>query len=391
MFKFSIKNLLTRKTKFLMTTIAIIISTLIIMFSFNISGQVNDGIISTASYYDIVIGAPGSSTDLVMSTMFFTGTTSNTVNSEVYEELKSNKNVKEIVPFATGDNYKGSLIVGTEKIFISNKTLKEGTYFEDPYEIVLGYNVAKQNNISVGDKIVGSHGVSEDTHSHENSPYTVVGIMEKTHTAYDNALFTKTESVWKTHENHEEHEEHENEEEHKHEYTAILVKTSNPANALNLINDLNKKAGVLAVNPSTVLRDLLNSIDLVKNIVYILCGVIAVMSFIIIYMITLMMMQDVKKDVLLMRLLGLQRKNITGIILIQNCIVGIIGVVIAFVFTRISLLLINSITESFGIIMNYAQIYKEEYIIMLVVMVVSLIPTIISLSKMFRRSLEDEK
>ena len=77
---------------------------------------------------------------------------------------------------------------------------------------------------------------------------------------------TKTESVWKTHEN---HEEHESEGEHKHEYTAILIKTSNPANALNLINDLNKKAGVLAVNPSTVLRDLLNSIDLVKNIVYI--------------------------------------------------------------------------------------------------------------------------
>ena len=57
MFKFSIKNLLTRKAKFLMTAIAIIISSLIIMFSFNVAGQINDGVISTASYYDIVIGA----------------------------------------------------------------------------------------------------------------------------------------------------------------------------------------------------------------------------------------------------------------------------------------------------------------------------------------------
>ena len=232
-------------------------------------------------------------------------------------------------------------------------------------------------------------GVSESAHSHENTPYTVVGILEKTHTAYDNTLFTKTESVWKTHEHHDEHEENEHEE--HHDYTAILVKTTNPGIALNMISELNKRGGVLAANPSTVLRDLLNSIDLVKNIVYVLCGVIAVMSFVIIYMITLMMMQDVRKDVSLMRLLGLQRKNIMGIIFFQNIIVSIIGVIVAFGLTRVALLLTNNITASVGIVMNYSKIYSEEYLIMLAVIVISMIPTFISLKKMFERSLEDEK
>jgi len=148
---------------------------------------------------------------------------------------------------------------------------------------------------------------------------------------------------------------------------------------------------VLAVNPSTVLRDLLNNIDLVKNIVYILCAVIGVMSFVIIYMITLMMMQDVKKDVLLMRLLGLQRKNISGIIFIQNIIVSVIGVIVAFIFTRLALLLTNNITASVGIVMNYSKIYSEEYLIMIAVIIISLIPTFVSLLKTFERSLEDEK
>ena len=389
MFRFSIKNLLTRKAKFLITTIAIIISTLIIMFSFNVAGQINDGIISTASYYDIVVGANGSTTDLVMSTMFFTGTTTDTINSEIFDELKENKNVKEIVPFATGDNYKGKLIVGTEKSFLVSKTLTIGTYFEEPFEIVLGYNVAKENGLDIGDKVIGSHGVSESAHPHENIPYTVVGILEKTYTAYDNTLFTKTDSVWEMHEEHE-HDEEEHEE-HKHNYTAILVKTNNPSSALNLISELNQKGGVLAVNPSTVLRDLLNNIDLVKNIVYILCAVIGIMSFVIIYMINLMMMQDVKKDVNLMRLLGLQRKNIMGIIFIQNIIVSIIGVVKAFGFTRLSLILVNTITASVGIVMNHSKVYSEEYIIMIAVIIISLIPIFVSLSKMFKRSLEDEK
>lgn len=394
MFKFAIKNLLTRKSKFFMTTVAIIISTLIIMFSFNVASQINDGIISTASYYDVVVGANGSSTDLVMSTMFFTGTTTDTISSEIYNELVINRDVKEIVPFATGDNYRGNLIVGTEKAFLGNKDFKEGTNFENAFEIVLGYNVAKENNLSVGDKLIGSHGVSETAHSHESTPYTIVGILDKTHTAYDNTLFTKTNSVWESHEdhNHEEHEsEVEEENEYVHNYTALLVKTKNPSSALNLISELNKKGGVLAANPSIVLRELLNNVDLVKNIVYILCAVIGVMSFVIIYMINLMMMQDVKKDVLLMRLLGLQRKNISGIIFIQNILVSVIGVVIAFLFTRLSLILINNITASVGIVMNYSKIYMEEYLIMIAVILISLIPTFISLAKMFERSLEDEK
>lgn len=396
MINFAIKNLLTRKSKFLITTIAIIISTLIIMFSYNLARQLNDGIISTASYYDVVVGADTSSTDLVMSTMFFTGTATETIGEEIYDELKNNKDVKEVIPFATGDNYMGGLIVGTESSFLREKNFESGNNFSKAFEIVLGHNVAEKNGLKIGDKIIGSHGVAESSHSHENNPYTVVGILQKTYTAYDNTLFTKTDSVWETHEEHEEHEENEeheehDEHEHKHEYTAILVKTKNPSEALNLMNELNKKVGILAVNPSTVLRELLENIDFVKNIVYVLCAVIGVMSFVIIYMINLMVMQDVKKDVLLMRLLGLQRKNISKIILFQNGVISILGVFVAFLLTRISLILVNNITTSMGIVMNYTKVYVQEYLIMIVVIIISLIPAFISLWKMFERSLEDEK
>ena len=400
MLKFSIKNLLTRKAKFIMTAIAILVATLIILFTFNVAGQINDGIIGTATYYDVVIGSAGSSTDLVMSTMFFTGTSTDTIDSEIYEELKSNKNVKEVIPFATGDNYKSSQIVGTSAELLKEKALKNGNYFSEAFEIVVGYEVAKENNLNVGDKLVGSHGISESSHSHDESPYTIVGILDKTYTAYDNALFTTVDSVWKSHGIHDKHEneEHEgeehNEESHEHssgEYTAFLVKTTNPAAAFNLISNINEKGGVLAVNPSTVLRDLLDNIDIATKIVYVLCAVIGVMSFIIIYMITLMMMQDLKKDVTLMRLLGLKRKTIFGIIFIQNIIVILLGVVLAFVLTRISLILVNNITSTMGIVMNYTKVYPEEYLIVLAVIFVSLVPTILGLAKMFKRSLENEK
>ena len=113
MFKFSIKNLLTRKSKFIMTGIAILVATLIILFSYNVANQINEGIITTATYYDLVVGPNGSSTDLVMDTMFFTGTSTGTIDSSVYESLVSNRDVKTVIPFASGDNYNGHKIVGT--------------------------------------------------------------------------------------------------------------------------------------------------------------------------------------------------------------------------------------------------------------------------------------
>ena len=406
MFKFAIKNLLTRKSKFLITMIAIFVSTVIVLFSYNVAMQINDGMITTATYYDVVVGPNGSSTDLVLSAMFFTGTLSDTVDASVYNEINDSRDVMKIVPIATGDNYKGNKIIGTTRDLLDDKILKDGVMFEEPFEMIIGSNIAKKYNLKVGDDIVAAHGVSESSHSHEKSPYKVTGILEKTYTVYDDVLFTSPESVWNVHEHHDEddvemfsgehteHDENEENEEHSEhygEYTALLIKTRNPSAALTLIDDVNKLPGVLAVNPSTVLRSLIESIDTTTVIVYVLCAIIAVMSFIIIYMINLMIMQDLRKDIVLMRLLGLKRKIITEIVLIQNALTSLIAMILSFAFTRIALVFANNVTVKMGVVMNYRKVYSGEYVILVAVFVISMIPTIFGLFKVFRKELGDEK
>ena len=406
MFKFAIKNLLTRKSKFLITMIAIFVSTVIVLFSYNVARQINDGMITTATYYDVVVGPNGSSTDLVLSAMFFTGTLSDTVDASVYNEINDSRDVMKIVPIATGDNYKGNKIIGTTRDLLDDKILKDGVMFEEPFEMIIGSNIAKKYNLKVGDDIVAAHGVSESSNSHEKSPYKVTGILEKTYTVYDDVLFTSPESVWNVHEHHDEddvemfsgehteHDENEENEEHSEhygEYTALLIKTRNPSAALTLIDDVNKLPGVLAVNPSTVLRSLIESIDTTTVIVYVLCAIIAVMSFIIIYMINLMIMQDLRKDIVLMRLLGLKRKIITEIVLIQNALTSLIAMILSFAFTRIALVFANNVTVKMGVVMNYRKVYSGEYVILVAVFVISMIPTIFGLFKVFRKELGDEK
>ena len=52
-----------------------------------------------------------------------------------------------LVPISLGDNYKSYRIVGTNQNFINNlytSTLEKGNLFEKPFDLVVGFNVAKK-------------------------------------------------------------------------------------------------------------------------------------------------------------------------------------------------------------------------------------------------------
>ena len=68
MLKFALKNMAIKRAKIALIVISIVISAAVGILSYNISAQVEDGIISTTEYYDTIIGPAGSATDLVPDT-----------------------------------------------------------------------------------------------------------------------------------------------------------------------------------------------------------------------------------------------------------------------------------------------------------------------------------
>lgn len=383
MFNFAIKNLLTRKSKAFLSALSIIMATTISLLAFNISSQVEDGIVQTVTYYDTLVGPSGSETQLALNTLFFTGSPIGTISYEYYEELLDDNRVNDAIPFAMGDSYKGAKLIGTEARYLENYKMYDGRLFEGEFEAVFGYNVAKENNLSVGDEIFTSHGISEtgDTGHEHKEPYKVSGILRKTNTAYDNVVFINISDVWHVHGHAEEHSD----EEHHGDVTAILLKTKNPNFQSMVSSELNETPGIQAVNPTTVIRDVMENIDLSKQIVYILCFVIAIMAFLIIYIIALLNMHDAKKDIKLMRLLGISKGKINAILIIQNLIISITSVILSVGICRILLLTVNEFTSTMGIVVNCLKFYNEEILIVLAVVVLSLIPSFIANIKSFRQ------
>ena len=389
MFNFAIKNMAIKKVKIVLIVISIVISACVALLAYNISEQVDDGFKSTAAYYDIIIGPAGSSTQLAMNTMFFTDKPLGTISYEYVEDLRADMRINTVVPFTMGDSYNGAKIVGTEPLFLDGKELSEGEMFEAKFECVVGSAVAKKYGLSLGDELVTSHGLAEGGHAHEQNPLRVVGILKQTNTSYNNVIFTAVETVWSTHDHGEEEEHEEHEEEHEHEehgeICAILVKTKsfNHYNAVK--TEYGADASLLVINPSEVLREVLENVDMSSKIVYILCIIILIMNIFIISVITLLNMYDSKKEIALMRLIGIGMSKINMLYILQNGIIGLISTVLAFLTSRLCLVLMGEFVASMGIVLNSSKIYPLELAIMALIFTISVIPTVVCTLNMSRK------
>lgn len=442
MLKFALKNMLVRRARVVLVTLSIVLSASVALLAFNISQQVSEGIISTAGYYDMIIGPAGSSTQLAMNTMFFTDEPLGTISYEYVEELQASGRTNAVVPFTMGDSYNGTKIVGTSADYLEGKRLKSGEMFDEPFEAVIGSAVAERYGLKLGDGMVTSHGLTGTGHAHEANPLTVVGILAKTGTAYDNVIFTACETVWAVHDHgEEEHEDDDAEhtggdahaedaalegaaetahsddaeaeapmshaaaysapseagdaqahsesgEEHDHSHgdvCAILIKSKSFNDYYKLMEVYGANASLLCINPSTVLREVLEQVDLSTQIVYILCAIILLMNIVVISVITLLNMVDAQKEIALMRLIGISMRRIGQLYLIQNGIIGLISTLLALLLSHACLGLMSSFVASMGIVLNITAVYPLEWGIMALVFVLSVLPTMVRILSMSRK------
>ena len=386
MLKFALKNMAIKKTQVFLIILSIVISAGIAVLAFNVATQVDEGITNNAGYYSAIIGPAGSNTQLAMNTMYFTEEPVGTIPYSVVTSLQQDSRVTSVIPFAMADNYNGYGVVGTTPAFLDGKPVAQGELFaaDRTMQVVVGSNIAKYNSLKIGDVIYTSHSAnSSDLHT---QGMTVVGILKETHSSYDNIVFTQLKTLWEMHDHGE--EEHTEEEDHHHHGTvcAVLVNTKNPGYAMQLVNEYDGKiltdedgdsTTLQAIEPMSVVRDVLNDADDTKYIVFVLCAVILIMNIMIISIITLLNMYHSAKEISLMRLIGISMKKINLLYIIQNGIMGLCAVLLAFGVSRGCMVLMNDYVESMGVVLNMSKVYPAEFLILFVVFLISVLPTVI--------------
>lgn len=167
---------------------------------------------------DLVVGAKGSPTQLILSSIYHVDNPTGNIKLEEAQRLAMNPFVRLAVPLALGDNFKGHRIIGTDSTFLQiyNLSMGKGRMWEQDFEAVIGAEVASKQGLKIGDQFVGAHGLSEEGHIHGNHPFVVTGILEKSGRLTDRLILTTVSSVWAIHGlhgdeegGHDDHGEHE--------------------------------------------------------------------------------------------------------------------------------------------------------------------------------------
>ena len=151
-----------------------------------------------ADKFDLVIGAAGSETQLVLSSIFLQAAPLPLVSGKVLHDLAEDPRVSWAAPVGFGDSFDGNPIVGTTTALIDGAGggLVEGRAFTARPEAVIGSAVP----LRLGQEVKPMHGMpGEGGHTHAEIAYRVVGRMAPTGTPWDRAILVPIEAVWGIH------------------------------------------------------------------------------------------------------------------------------------------------------------------------------------------------
>ncbi|MBI4567810.1 MAG: ABC transporter permease [Planctomycetes bacterium] len=197
------KNLRQRLLATALTSASVALGVALIVAIHVIREEAQKSLRAGTAGYQVVVGAKGSATQLVLNTVFHLDQSPGTIPYAYYWQLKHDPKVEWAVPYAVGDNYYGFRCVATEPEFFTvfryGEEEDRRLRFADPakdracereFEAVLGAEVARRVGLSRGDEIVVTHGVLSGGHLHAEHPWRVVGVLAPTGTAIDRVVYT---------------------------------------------------------------------------------------------------------------------------------------------------------------------------------------------------------
>lgn len=165
---------------------------------------IRSGSARAADAFDLVVGAQGSATQLILSTVYLQAAALPLLPGSILQSVRERKGVEWAAPIVFGDSFRGMPIVGTSADFVlsgGKRTLAEGRLFKDDDEAVAG----ALSGLKIGDEIVPTHGPSRAGHEaaegsrHDGVRIKIVGRLPVSGTPWDKAVLIPIETVWAVH------------------------------------------------------------------------------------------------------------------------------------------------------------------------------------------------
>ncbi len=388
-----------------------------------------------AALFDIAVGAKGSPLQLILSSVYHIDVPTGNVPYDVYTNLLADSRVARAVPLGLGDNYRGFRIVGSDASLFELARdpraaepgpllrVATGRVYTAPFEVVLGAGLPEATGLAIGDRFVGTHGfvTVPGSEEHDEFPYEVVGILERTGTSVDRAIYTPIESVWEVHdaedarhaalfapegeeEDRDDGGEADNEEddggwgyfaraagatgrERPREVTAVLLQLTSPGWRFVLREEIQDSTNAMAAIPLMEMHRLYERVlRPLRQAMVAVAGLVVLVAALSILTTMLQSAERRRRDLALLRSLGARAWEIFALVVLEAVFLSVLGVLAGAALGHgVLALFANALADRAGIAINAWSLSSGEVTALAVVALAGTLAGVVPAALAYRR------
>ena len=400
LFKLTLSSLYARFLTVSMTVCAISLSLMLYLSVEKLRTSAYTSFTDTISQTDLIVGSRTSSIQLLLYSVFRIGNATNNITWESYEDIINRDEIAWSVPISLGDSHKGFRVMGTNIEFFErykyrsgqSLEIEEGSYFNDLYDVILGFGVAEKLGYQIDSPLIVSHGLQSFT-DHDDQPFKVSGILAKTGTPVDNTVIVSLQAIEAIHVDWSSGTKIQGQETpidqirkmalSPKNITAALVGVKSKLQVFKLqrwINEYPEEA-LSSILPGVALQELWRIVGIVENLLLGISVVVIFTTLIGMAAIVFSSLNERRREMAIWRAMGAPPSIIIGLLMIEAFIISVLSVIVSTILLFLLLYSLQPwIDNTYGILVNIEMLSLGDIFIfilfILAAMIVSLIPAI---------------
>ena len=407
--KLTLSSLYARLLTVGMTVFAISLSLMLYLSVEKLRSSAYTSFTDTISQTDLIVGSRTSSVQLLLYSVFRIGNATNNITWESYEDIVNRDEVDWAVPISLGDSHKGFRVMGTTSDFFEKYkyrggqsiVINKGNYFSDLYDVVIGAGVAEKLNYELETPLVVSHGLQSFT-KHNDQPFRVSGILEKTGTPVDNTVIVSLEAIEAIHVDWSSGTKIQGQTTPVDQIrkmdlspkylTAALIGVNSKLQIFGLqrwINEYPEEA-LSSILPGVALQELWRIVGVVENLLLSISIVVIFTTLVGMAAIVFSSLNERRREMAIWRAMGASPKIVIGLLMLEALIISVLSVMVSVIFIYTLLFFMQPwIDSNYGILVNVEMISSKDILIFMLFIIASLIVSLLPALRAYWFSIND--
>lgn len=412
LFKLAAKSLRNRALVTSLTIASIALSVTLLVGIENVRTGMRESFANTIRGTDLIVGSRGGTIQLLLYSVFGMGSPTNNISYETYEHFADHPAVAWTIPYSLGDSHRGFRVIGTDSAFYQHYQYRRGRGIElaagrrakDVFDVVVGADVARTLDYDIGSRIIVTHGMGPGgIMDHDDTPFRVVGVLAKTFTPVDRAVYVTLHGIAAIHVGWEQGappmpgtelsaSRFDPDSLAIDQITSFFLAAKSRVATLQLQREINtfEAEALMAVIPGVVLGEMWRGIGYAEDGLRIVSGFVVVVGLLGMLVALYTSLSARRREMAIFRAIGAGPPKIGALLVLESGLLAVTGSVIgvALVYALISLLQ-GPVEQRFGLFLPVRPLGTIEYVYLVIVSTAGFLIGLVPAWKVYRNALAD--